>query len=170
MLEFFIKNLIFFGLTILATILFKLIIAKSKFRKKNSGNILKYPLGYRLAPLSFVGYCGVVTALAFWQGIGAHWQYVVVSGIVAAGGLIVMIVWSIWRVEFDETGFVYTSKAGKKNAYVFEKLELKQNEHGTKWYFYLDGVEVFCLPFYISGGKELLKAYEKIHNQKKDLS
>ena len=144
----------------MAALVFKLIMAKSKFKKTSKNNILRYPLGYRLAPLAFVGYFAVVTGLVLWQGIESDWFYMAVSGVVAVGGIVLMILWSLWRVKVGESSFMYVSITGKKRTYNYADLELVHNDSGTKWYFYLGQDCVFCMPYFITNGKSLEKAYE----------
>lgn len=90
MIEYFIKNLIFFALTIVTFLIFRLILNKSKFKSDTDSNVLRFPLAYRLAPLCTVGYFVMVMLLVMLFAKG-DLIYVIVASIVALGGIVVMI-------------------------------------------------------------------------------
>ncbi|MCH5163946.1 MAG: hypothetical protein J1F36_02895 [Clostridiales bacterium] len=159
MIEYFIKNLIFFALTAVAFLLFKLILSKAKFKSDKDRNVLRYPLAYRLAPLCIVGYFMVVTLLVALFA-KSDLIYVIVAGIVALGGVVTIVLWSLWRVEIKETEFVYTNILGKKRTYGYGDLQLTKDESGMKWFFYKGEEKVLSLPYFIQNREKLIKAYE----------
>lgn len=159
MIEYFIKNLIFFALTIITFLIFKLILNKSKFKSGNDSNVLKYPLAYRLAPLCTVGYFGVVTLLVMLFAKG-DFIYVIAASIVALGGIVTIVLWSLWRVEIKETEFVYTNMLNKKRTYGYSDLRLIKDANGIKWFFYKGQEKVFYMPYFIQNREKLVKAYE----------
>ncbi|MBE5730924.1 MAG: hypothetical protein E7350_03140 [Clostridiales bacterium] len=165
-IEYFIKNLVFLALVAITFLCFRLILVKSKFQGKGNGNILKYPLGYRLAPLVTVGFFAVVAALV---GLFAEEDvlYVIASGIVAFGGLLVSLSWSLWRVEISEDGFTYTNCFGKKRRYVYANLEHKQAYSDPKWHFYQGEIKVLTMPLFIQNRDKLLSAYYHYKNKHK---
>ncbi len=163
MIEYFIKNLIFIALTALDVFAFKLIIYKTKFKKPYDGSaILRYPLPYRLAPLTSLAYFVVVTAAILLFGdIKSDYLYLIAAGVVVLASLTFTVFWSIWKVEFDATGFTYTSYFGKKYNYAFSELEVKRDVAQFGWSFFKQEEEVFRLHGFIQNGDKLVMAYEK---------
>lgn len=164
LIEYFIKNLIFLALVAITFLCFRLILSKSKFQGRGKGTVLKYPLSYRLAPLVTVGFFAVVTALVFTLAKN-DLVYVVASGIVAFGGLLVSLSWSLWRVKIGEDGFTHINCFGKKRRYVYAILEHKQAEGDPKWHFYQGEIKVFTMPLFIQNRDKLLSAYYHYKNK-----
>ena len=159
MIEYFIKNMIFFALTIVAFLIFKLILNKSKFKSGNDSDVLKYPLAYRLAPLCTVVYFCVVTLLVVLFA-SSDLIYVIAAAIVALGGIVTIVLWSLWKVEIKDTGFVFTNFFGRKRTYGYGDLQLIKDENGMKWFFYKGGEKVLYMPYFIQNREKLVKAYE----------
>lgn len=160
MWEYFYKNLVFIALAVATFLIIKLILRKTKFKNKEVGTTLKYPLSYRLAPLCTLGFFAAVLGLAAIVGIKTHHIYVIAAGIVALGGLITALGLSLWKVEIGEDSFIYVNYFGKKKKFAYIDLEIDRPASTTKWYFYKDKIKVFTMRFFIRGGNKLASAYE----------
>ena len=159
MKEYFIKNMAFFALTVITFLLVKLIIYKSKLNAiPRKANVLRYPLAYRLAPLVTVGYFAVVTALVYIFG-AKDWIYSIASGVVAVGGVVLSICWSLWRVVIRYDNFVFTNCFGNRITLMYVELELRETVQGAKWHFYRGSEQVFCMPFFVQCRDKLSNAY-----------
>ena len=75
--------------------------------------------------------------------------------------------WSLWRVDIQDEGFIYRNFWGRKKAYKYEDLEYEMHPRGLKWFFYKDGKKVFCMAYYIEGGDFLEKKYRKYMQKKR---
>lgn len=163
MIEYFIKNIIFIVLTAIDVFAFKLIIYKTKFKKPYDGSgILRYPLPYRLAPLTSLAYFVVVTAaILIFGDIKGDYLYLIAAGVVVAVSLSFIIFWSIWKVAFDDNSVTYTGFFGKTRRFEYGEIELKKDYGQFGCSFYKAGEKVFDLPGFIQNGDMLVKAYQK---------
>ena len=160
MTEYFVKNLIFFALTIAAAVAFRLVLAKTKFRGGKVGDVLKFPLSYRLAPLIFAAYFAVVALLVLLFAKGDY-IYMIVAGIVAVAALPIALGWSLWKVEIGEDGFAFRNCFGIKHRYVYRDLELEEHPSGMKWYFVLGQKRVLCVRRFVRGGDRLKDKFDQ---------
>ncbi len=164
MIEYFVKNLVFFALAAVTFLLIRLTLNRTKLNGKSDGKTLRYPLGYRLAPLITLGFFAVVVFLYFIFG-AKNWLYVVAAAVVAAVGLCVSLCFSLWRVVIKDESFVFRSCLGTSVEYFYKDLQQKNEPSGAKWFFVCDGQKVFTMPFFVRGGNKLLSAYDNYYNR-----
>lgn len=163
--EYFIKNLIFIAIAVVACFAYRFIINKTKLSKKSESKTLRYPIAYRLAPLIAIVYLGVIWGLV---ALFAPRDiiYVYAAAVMAAFGFVVFVARSLWRVNIKSDCFTVVSFFGVKHTYGYENLQLSKNEKGTKWIFFSGEITVFSLPFFIQDGDNLVEAYYSHAKQK----
>lgn len=161
----YIKMLIFLAAVAATAFIVRLIRNKAKFRSDRYDGVLRYPLNYTLSPLLFVLFFAVTTVTVALTDL-SEWYYIFLSGAVALGWTPFMIMWSIWKVEVGEEGFVYRNFVGKKTAYRYANLSVRVNERRTKWGFYVGEQCVFTMPFFVTDGERLKKAYDNYNKMR----
>lgn len=123
--------------------------------------VLKIPAPYRFVFCLAVVVCFLSSALILavarddWPCILIIWFF---------GGipfLVLLICYSLWKVEAGKDGFRYRNFWGKKREYKFADLEYKMANSCLKWWFLKDGKKVICLAYYIEGENRLLRRYNK---------
>ena len=158
LVEYFIKNLIFIALAVVACLAYRLIVSKSKIGKRCKNKTLTYPLSRRLAPLVSLGY-GVVVCMLVALIAPRDVIYAYAAILAAVFGVAVSATRFVWRVIVGEDKFTCVSFLGVKRTYGYEDLELRKNANGTKWVFYSGETVVFSVPYYIVGADSLVEAY-----------
>lgn len=132
----------------------------------NDKRVLRIPRFYRVVPFVLFGFTVIGSACILLFQFD-EWPYILILlGFFGLPGLIMFILWSIWRVDIKEDGFIYRNFFGRKIEYKYEDLEYQLHPKGLKWYFYKDNKKVFCMAYYIENGDFLEKMYRK-HSSKK---
>lgn len=155
----------------------KYIINKKNNRKKTDvkednffedGYILKMPELYQIVPcigLAFVIIMSIYILLVQFE----DWPYLIILWLFFGIPCIIMLVcFSIWKVEVQKEKFVYRNFLAKIKTYQYKDLELRYDDKGIKWYFYKDNKKVFCMPYYVEDGNKLEKVYKKYQTKNRN--
>ncbi len=139
-----------------------------KGKKTNEKTVLHFPLLFRIVPILMFGVTaiGCVCILLFQF---EEWPLAILIFVgFSLPGLIMFIMWSLWRVDVKEDGFVYRNFLGRKKEYKYEDLEYQMHPKGMKWYFYKDNKKVICIANWIENEDFLEKRYRKYIRQNKE--
>lgn len=158
-MPFYIKLLILFGaLTLILAVLY---LVYKKCNEPIEKYVLRFPRVYRIVPFSlfcFTVICSVCILLFQFE----EWPYILILiGFFGMPGLIMFIMWSLWKVDIKEESFVYRNFFGKKYEYCYGDLKYQMHPKGLKWYFYKNNKKVFCMAYYIKNEDLLEKTYRK---------
>lgn len=135
--------------------------------------ILKFPLKYRtlmlVSSITFIVIGVLLILIAKWQVVLAflvaesdnYWQVGLVFLVVALLVLILFIIFSLWKVEIKEDGFVYRNCFGRKRSYNFVDLEIREQPRRFEWSFYKEGKKIISLESIIKDNEALKEAYYK---------
>ena len=124
-------------------------------------NVLTFPRFYRMVSLALFIFSviGCVCILAFQFD---EWRYTIILVCVfGLPGLTMFTMWSLWRVDIIEDGFVYRNYIGITRIYRYEDLEYSRHPKGLVWNFYKDGKRVLRMAYYIENGNRLDELYHK---------
>ena len=124
-------------------------------------NILEFPLFYRIVPLVLFGFSAVgsICILLFRF---EEWSFIIIiMGFFGLPSLIMFILWSLWRVDIKDNGFIYRNYFGRKKEYKYEDLEYKMHPKGLIRNFRKDGKKVLRMAYYIENGDRLDTLYHQ---------
>ncbi|MDE5563398.1 MAG: hypothetical protein K2J01_07650 [Clostridiales bacterium] len=167
-MQFYLKLLIILVLLTL-TLVLSCLVYKTDSNSEGK-RVLKFPRFFRLVPFllfCFTVICSICILLFQFE----EWPYILLLfGVFGLPSLIMFILWSIWRVDIKEDGFIYRNYFGKKNEYKYAELEYQLHPKGLKWYFYKNNKKVLCVAYYVNGGDTLDRLYHKyISRHRKDI-
>ena len=132
------------------------------------GYILKMPELYRIVPcigLIFLIIMSIYTLLAQFEDCP---YLIIVWFFFGIPCIIMLICFSVWKVEVRKEEFVYRNFLGKIKIYEYKDLEHRYDGRGLKWYFYKDRKKVFCMPYYIEDGNKLERVYKKYQTKNRN--
>ncbi len=158
-MKFYLKLLITLIPLTLTLVFSRLVYKQDKDTEKKS--VLKFPLLYRIVPL-LVFCVTIILSVYILLFQFEDWPYIIVLiGVVGLPFMITFIMWSLWRIDIKDDGFMYRNFFGRKIEYQYEDLEYQMHPKGLKWYFYKGDKKVLCMAYYIEGGDILEKQYRK---------
>lgn len=134
--------------------------------------VLQFPIIYRIGPIfSFVVFTSVGVFYFVSQMVlpsnYEEWPYLILLFLIDCWPGIMLVCWSLWKVEAGKDGFVYRNYFGIKREYKFSELEYKDTSKGLKWYFLKDGKKVITIAYFIENGDTLYKLYRKYKRKQK---
>ena len=132
------------------------------------GYILKMPNMYRVVSFLLIVFWLLVTIIILLTQL-EDWPYIIAFGIFSGlPGIIMLICFSLWKVEVQKEKFIYRNFIGKTKVYQYMELKFQVDDKGIKWYFYKDGKKVFSMPYYIENGNKLERVYKKYQTKNRN--
>lgn len=132
------------------------------------GYILKMPNMYRVVSSLLIVFWLFVTIIILLTQL-EDWPYIIAFGVFSGlPGIIMLICFSLWKVEVQKEKFIYRNFIGKIKVYQYTELEVKYDDKGIKWYFYKDGKKVFSMPYYVENGNKLERVYKKYQTKNRN--
>ena len=132
------------------------------------GYILKMPNMYRVVSSLLIVVWLFVTIIILLTQL-EDWPYIIAFGVFSGlPGIIMLICFSLWKVEVQKEKFIYRNFIGKIKVYQYTELEVKYDDKGIKWYFYKDGKKVFSMPYYVENGNKLERVYKKYQTKNRN--
>ena len=134
-------------------------------QEKKHNKTLRIPLLYRIVMIMLFC-CMSLISLYILVFQLENWPYILLGmGGFGIPSLIAFILWSLWKIDYTDDGFIYRNYCGRKKEYKYRDLKLETHPKGLKWYFYKDGKKILCLAYYIDGEEILRKLYKKNKEQ-----
>lgn len=132
------------------------------------GYILKMPNMYRVVSSLLIVFWLFVTIIILLTQL-EDWPYIIAFGVFSGlPGIIMLICFSLWKVEVQKEKFIYRNFIGKIKVYQYTELEVKYDDKGIKGYFYKDGKKVFSMPYYVENGNKLERVYKKYQTKNRN--